>query len=234
MSHELRTPLNAVIGYAEILEETLGEAQRHADARDAKKISGAARTLLTLINDILDLSKIEAGKMMVIQGPANLRDLVADVVSTTAHIAERNGDEVLVNLSFDRDVVLTDGFKVRQCLLNLMSNACKFTEQGAVTLTATLEGDDLRFDVTDSGCGISAEDAANLFQPFVQADGGPTRKQGGTGLGLVITQRMAQLLGGDVALRSQPGEGSTFTLSVKVGHADAPADAALRRLEQVA
>jgi signal transduction histidine kinase len=212
MRHELRTPLNAVIGYAEILEETLHEDGRDGDAADAQRIHRAAHNLLELINEVLDLSKIEAGKMEVVLGAADIREIVADVVQTTAHLAEKNGNIVHAELALDRNVIVTDAAKVRQCLLNLVSNACKFTENGRIAIRARLENADLRFEVTDTGCGISEDDAKRLFQPFVQADSSTTRKHTGTGLGLVITQRMARLLGGDVSMISEQGKGSTFSL----------------------
>jgi signal transduction histidine kinase len=219
MSHELRTPLNAVIGYAEMLEENLDEAGRASDASDARRVHRSARTLLGLINEILDLSKIEAGKMDIQTSIADLREIVAEVVQTSAHIAEKNGDELKVELDLDHDVVVTDAVKLRQCLLNLVSNACKFTENGTVTINARLRDGDLRFQVSDTGCGIGQDAGAKLFQPFVQADGSMTRKHGGTGLGLVITQRLAQLLGGDVTMTSVVGQGSVFTFTAKVAAA---------------
>jgi signal transduction histidine kinase/CheY-like chemotaxis protein len=220
MSHELRTPLNAVIGYAEILEEDLGAEGREASAADAARIRRAARDLLGLINEVLDLSKIEAGRMEVTPGEANIPEIVADVAETTAHIAAANGDKVVVQIEPHVGVVVADGGKVRQCLLNLVSNACKFTQQGSIHMHVDLldrpEGAMLRLVVADTGVGIEPEQAKRLFQPFVQADVSHTRKQGGTGLGLVITRRLAQLMGGDVTLESAPGRGSTFTLTLAV------------------
>jgi signal transduction histidine kinase len=212
MSHELRTPLNAVIGYAEILEETLRDDQRHEDARDAQRIHGAARNLLVMINEILDLSKIEAGKMDVSHREASVRAIVDDVVQTTAHIAERNGDVISVTLDLDHEMVMTDPTKVRQCLLNLVSNACKFTQHGTITIAARQRGNTLAFDVADTGVGMDGEEMERLFQPFVQLDGSHTRRQGGTGLGLAITRKLANLMGGDVGVRSVPNEGSVFSL----------------------
>jgi signal transduction histidine kinase/ActR/RegA family two-component response regulator len=220
MSHELRTPLNAVIGYAEILEEDLAHAGEKAAAADAGRIHRAARDLLGLINEVLDFSKIEAGRMEIRYAPADVPTMVADTVETTRHIAEANGNRVRVDIAANVGEVYTDGARLRQCLLNLLSNACKFTENGEISLRARIEEEMLIVDVADTGCGISEAEAERLFQPFVQADGSFTRKQGGTGLGLVITRKLAQLMGGDVSFVSAPGEGSTFTLRVSAAPFD--------------
>jgi signal transduction histidine kinase/ActR/RegA family two-component response regulator len=219
MSHELRTPLNAVIGYAEILEEDLGEAGMKAPAKDAARIRSAARNLLNLINEILDLAKIEAGKMEASIGDVDVRRVVSDAVEMVGTIADSHNNLIEVNI--DPALVAaparTDETKLRQCLLNLLSNACKFTEGGRIVLDAGIEqgraGRMLRFSVRDTGIGISAEQLPRLFQAFTQADGSTTRKFGGTGLGLAITRRLAQILGGDVEVDSTPGAGSTFTLT---------------------
>ena len=219
MSHELRTPLNAVIGYAEILEETLDADGRASDAKDALRIQRAARTLLGLINDVLDLSKVEAGKMELRIAQASLRQIVSDVVQTTSHIAAENGNAVHVDLTFDDDIALTDGAKLRQCLLNLVSNACKFTDRGRIKIAGRRAGEDIVFEVADTGIGIAPEDVDRLFAPFTQADSSLTRQRGGTGLGLAITRKLAQLMGGDVSVTSAVGRGSVFRLAIKVGSA---------------
>lgn len=218
MSHELRTPLNAVIGYAEILEEDLSAEGKKDAAGDAARIRRAARDLLGLINEVLDLSKIEAGRMSVSVARANVKDLVDDVVQTTSHIAAANETEIRLDIDSRLTELVIDAPKVRQCLLNLVSNACKFTHSGRVDVRVAVEdvagGALLRATVTDTGCGISPEQAGRLFQPFVQADSSNTRTHGGTGLGLVITRRLAQLMGGDVTLQSTLGEGSRFELTI--------------------
>jgi len=220
MSHELRTPLNAVIGYAEILEEDLADEGMKHSASDAQRIHRAARQLLGLINEVLDLSKIEAGRMEVAPRRTDLRALIADAVETTAHIAAANGNSVSVTIDASVGPVTVDDLKVRQCLLNLVSNACKFTKHGEIGVEARIapgaNGDVLCIKVRDTGMGIAPEQAARLFQPFVQVDSSLTRDQGGTGLGLVITRKIAQLLGGDVALESAAGIGSCFTLTVAI------------------
>jgi signal transduction histidine kinase len=215
MSHELRTPLNAVIGYAEIIEEDTVADGLEQSANDARKIRGAAKHLLALINEILDLSKIEAGKMELSLVPTNLDQLVEDVRSMTTTLAGEKGNQLVVDVTSlgEADV---DDTKMRQCLFNLLSNACKFTKDGVVRLEGRRNGDTLRFLIQDSGIGMTQEQLAKLFQPFVQADNSTTRKFGGTGLGLTITRELARLMGGDVSVTSVPGVGSTFQLDLKI------------------
>jgi signal transduction histidine kinase len=215
MSHELRTPLNAVIGYAEIVEEDVTADGMVQTAQDARKISSAAKHLLALINEILDLSKIEAGKMELSLVPTNIEKLVEDVQSMTQTLASEKGNELVFDIEDLGDAEIDDT-KLRQCLFNLLSNACKFTKEGTVRLQGRRDGDTLSFLVQDSGIGMTAEQLAKLFQPFVQADSSTTRKFGGTGLGLTITRELARLMGGDVTVSSIPGVGSTFALSLKL------------------
>lgn len=216
MSHELRTPLNAVIGYAEIIEEDLVIDGLNQSAQDARKIRSAAKHLLALINEILDLSKIEAGKMDLSLVPTDLNALVEEVQAMTKTLASEKENELLVDLD-DLGIAEVDDTKMRQCLFNLLSNACKFTEGGMVRLEGRRDGDMLHFLVQDSGIGMTKEQVAKLFQPFVQADSSTTRKFGGTGLGLTITRELARLMGGDVSVTSIPGVGSTFVLTMKTG-----------------
>lgn len=216
MSHELRTPLNAVIGYAEMLEEDLDDAGIEQSAQDARKIRGAAKHLLALINEILDLSKIEAGKMELSLVPTDLNQLVQEVVSMTSTLAADKNNALIVDIN-DLGGADIDDTKMRQCLFNLLSNACKFTKEGSVRLEGRRTGDSLNFLIQDSGIGMTQEQLAKLFQPFVQADSSTTRKFGGTGLGLMITRELARLMGGDVTVTSIAGVGSTFALSVKLG-----------------
>jgi signal transduction histidine kinase len=218
MSHELRTPLNAVIGYAEILEEDLGAKAMETEATDAARIRRAARSLLVLINEVLDFSKIEAGKLELAPTPTDIPRLIEDVVATTAHLAQAHNNNVDVRIDPALKEVELDGQRLNQCVLNLVSNACKFTDNGRVSITVTRESDragaQLQIAVEDTGQGIAPADQARLFQPFVQVDGSQTRKQDGTGLGLVITRSLAQLMGGDVTMESKLGVGSRFTLRV--------------------
>ncbi len=219
MSHELRTPLNAIIGYSELLMEVGAEKGAAAEGqRDLERIRGAGTRLLSMINDVLDLSKIEAGGLVAMVQPVAVAGLMDEAAATVAPAAAANGNRVLVEGAELLGDAETDGFKLGQCLLNLMSNAAKFTRGGDIILRARRErcedGDWLVFDVADTGIGISPEAQARLFQPFVQADATTTRAYGGTGLGLAITRRLAQLLGGDVSIKSALGEGSVFTLRV--------------------
>ena len=214
MSHELRTPLNAVIGYSEILEEDLEADGKEGGASDAARIRKAARHLLGLINDVLDLSKIEAGRMDMVIAPVDVAALLNDVVDQVRPMVEAGGNTLVVTAPENLDFRLTDGGKLGQCLLNLLSNAAKFTAYGRIEMRVTQSPEGLAFEVEDSGIGISPEDAIRLFQPFTQVDESLTRRQGGTGLGLVITRRLAELMGGGVSFISTPGQGSTFTLRV--------------------
>jgi len=218
MSHELRTPLNAIIGYAEILEEDLEEAPEEANADDARRIRRAARHLLVLINEVLDLSKIEAGRLELIYEPVDIAALLREVEETVRPIGAGNGNTVVLDIVGRIPTLETDAARLKQCLLNLATNACKFTKSGRVTIRAAIENRGgasvLEVAVVDTGIGISQEDQERLFQPFVQVDGAETRMQDGTGLGLVITRKLAQAMGGDVSLVSTQGLGSTFTLTI--------------------
>ena len=217
MSHELRTPLNAIIGFAEILEEDLpGSAP--ASAGDALRIRKAAQHLLGLINDVLDHARIEAGKVELRPQRVALGALLDEVMATTAPLASAHGNALHLDCAAGEHALelLTDPLRMRQCLLNLLSNACKFTAAGAVTLQVRRRGEDLSLAVIDTGPGIGAEDLGRLFQPFVQTDSSHTRAHNGAGLGLVITRQLARMMGGDVTAESQPGVGSTFTFRTPV------------------
>jgi signal transduction histidine kinase/ActR/RegA family two-component response regulator len=215
MSHELRTPLNAIIGYAEILAEDAEDRGDAAAAADLQRINMAARHLLAVINDVLDLSKIEAGRMDVLASPADPGAIVKEAAATAQPLAAKNGNTLEVDIEPIEDAFI-DTQKLRQCLINLLSNACKFTRNGRVSLSmrrAEEHGEArLVFTVTDTGIGISEEQMGRLFRPFEQASANVTRDFGGTGLGLMITRRMAQLTGGDVSVESVLGQGATFTL----------------------
>ncbi|WP_135213085.1 ATP-binding protein [Vitreimonas flagellata] len=218
MSHELRTPLNAIIGYGEMLMESADDRGDAADRGDLEKIHGAAHRLLAMINDVLDLSKIEAGGAALAIEAVNLNALAQEVVATVAPTAAANGNSISLDIPAQLGSADTDGFKLSQCLLNLMANAAKFTKHGQIKLRARREDSDgaswVVFEVLDTGIGISPEAQARLFQPFVQADASTTRAYGGTGLGLAITRRLARMMGGDVTLKSAPGQGSAFTLRI--------------------
>ena len=216
MSHELRTPLNAILGYSEMLQEEAEENGQQALIPDLQKIHGAGKHLLGLINDVLDLSKIEAGKMDLYIENFDVEELVQGVLGTIAPLVEAGENTVRAELSDDLGAMRADSTKVRQSLLNLLSNASKFTERGTIQLRAsreTSEGRDwIVFRVVDSGIGMTPQQIGNLFQSFIQADLSTTRKYGGTGLGLAITRRFCQMMGGDVAVESTLGKGSTFTI----------------------
>ncbi len=216
MSHELRTPLNAVILYSELLQEEAADLELQSFIDDLEKIRTAGRHLLSLVNGVLDLSKIEAGKMDLHLESFSLQEMLDDVMATIEPLVEQNSNQLEIRVADDIGEMHADLTKVRQSLVNLLSNACKFTRQGKVTLDVRREqqtnGDRILFEVTDTGIGITEEQIAKLFQPFTQADTSTTRKFGGSGLGLAITRRFCQLMGGDVTVRSTPGDGSTFTI----------------------
>ncbi|WP_135209699.1 ATP-binding protein [Vitreimonas flagellata] len=224
MSHELRTPLNAVIGYTEIMREDAVEAKRATDVADHNRVLAAARRLLHLINEVLDLSKVESGRIQLEIEPANVVELANDALDAIRPQAEANGNELVLEAPANLPLGHTDNFKLGQCLLNLLSNACKFTRNGEIRVRVRHEHGLFVFEVSDTGVGIPADKIGNLFQPFVQADSSTTRTFGGTGLGLAITRRMAQLMGGDVTVESVSGQGSVFTLTVAVSLEDGKAE----------
>jgi two-component system, sensor histidine kinase and response regulator len=214
MSHELRTPLNAVIGYSELLMETAQDTGNQEAVPDLEKIRSAGRHLLELISGILDFSKIEAGQMQLDLDWCEIRPLLDNVRDTVLPMAAARGNELRI-VADDQDLSLwTDATKLRQCLLNLLSNACKFTQNGTVTIrVVSVESEScVELSVIDTGIGISAEQVAILFQPFTQADASTARKYGGTGLGLAITKRFCEMMGGGISIASEPGQGSTFSI----------------------
>ena len=220
MSHELRTPLNAILGFSEIMIESAEEESLPDFAEDSKKVRSAAKHLLGLINEILDLSRIEAGKMTVFLETIHLPMTLEETTGTVRPVVEGAGNRLVVEYPPDLGTMRTDAKKLAQVLLNLISNASKFTERGTVTVHASRErrgpGDWVTLAVTDTGIGMTAEQIGRLFQPFSQADASTTRKYGGTGLGLVISKRFCQMLGGDITVSSVPGKGSTFTVQLPV------------------
>ncbi len=218
MSHELRTPLNAIIGYSEMLKE---DAEENGDTQyvaDLMKIRSSGKHLLALINDVLDLSKIEAGKMELYLETFDLRSTVDDVVTTIEPLVAQNGNMLEVKCDPDLGAMRADMIKVRQALLNLLSNASKFTDHGAVRLEVRRErsrtggGDEYVFDVSDTGIGMTPEQQSKLFEAFSQAEASTTRRFGGTGLGLAITRRFCEMMGGRIEVKSEHGRGSTFTI----------------------
>src|SRR5262245_14380700 len=223
MSHELRTPLNAIIGYSEILQEDAVDKGDTTPIDDLQRIESAGRHLLGLINNILDLSKIEAGKMDVFTEEVDIRALIEEVLSIVKPLADKNENVVKVICAADIGSFRSDQTKLKQCLLNLLSNANKFTSKGTLTLTAA-RADNARmsFRVSDTGVGMTQEHLGRLFEAFSQADASTTKRFGGTGLGLAITKHFCTMLGGDVAVESSPGKGSTFTITLPdQGHAAA-------------
>ncbi|MBE7472776.1 MAG: hypothetical protein DPW09_12050 [Anaerolineae bacterium] len=234
MSHELRTPLNAIIGYSEMLQEEATDLAQPDLIPDLEKIQAAGKQLLGLINDILDLSKIEAGKMTIYPETFDIATMVRDVVVTMQPLVAKKGNQLVVNCPDNLSSMVADLTKVRQSLFNLLSNAAKFTENGLITLSVERMKDEggrrneedgnfilhpsafILFKVSDTGIGMSDEQMDRLFEAFTQADASTTRRYGGTGLGLAITQRFIQMMGGQITVDSEPGQGSTFTVRLPV------------------
>lgn len=253
MSHELRTPLNAIIGYSEMLQEDATDMGIEDIVPDLEKIHNAGKHLLGLINDILDISKIEAGRMDLYLETFSISSLLQEVQATVRPLIDKNDNQLIVHCPANLGNMHADLTKVRQALLNLVSNAAKFTEKGTITLTVVREEGDrgdredyehdssspslssspspslITFTVTDTGIGMTPTQLSKLFQPFTQADASTTRKYGGTGLGLVITQRFCQMMGGDVTAESQVGQGSRFTIALPTTVSDRKPDLPLLR-----
>ncbi len=218
MSHEIRTPLNAIIGYSEMLQEEATEHRYANLVADLQRIHSAGRYLLSLISGVLDLSKIEAGKMDLVLEKFEVSDLINDLVTTMRPAVERNRNKFELKKGDGLGSMTADKTRVRQIVLNLLSNAAKFTEAGTVTLHIARDvvrgGDWMRFIVSDSGIGISAEQIKNLFQDFRQGDPSATRRYGGTGLGLAISKKFCQMMGGHILVDSEVGKGTTFTVRI--------------------
>ena len=214
MSHELRTPLNAIIGVSEMLREDAEAAKQDVEPFD--RVLGAGRHLLALINDVLDLSKIEAGRMELHLETFPLVPVIEDVAKTIEPMASKNGNRLVINCPADLGTIHADQTRFRQSLLNLASNANKFTEQGSITVAAHHKRENGRdwitLAVTDTGIGMTPEQMNRLFQEFSQASSATASKYGGTGLGLAISRRFCQMMGGDITVASEPGRGSTFTI----------------------
>ncbi len=233
MSHELRTPLNAVIGYTELVTEDLATFNAEPLRPDLERIHGAASFLLGLINDILDISKIEAGRFDVFLEEVDLGELLAEVIGVIQPLAEKNKNTLSVVTESTLGLIRTDRVKLRQALTNLLSNAAKFTKEGRIELAISRQGVDdetLCFRVSDTGVGIPSERCEMIFEAFTQADSSTTRRFGGTGLGLAITRRFCQMLAGDVVVESVVGEGSTFTITIPVWACEVEVQAATQAL----
>ncbi len=218
MSHELRTPLTAVIGYSEMLQEELRDAGHDDLLPDVAQIHSQSKHLLALINDLLDMSKIEAGKIALYLETFDLSATLCDVATTVDPLIAKNGNNLVIEGPDDLGSMHADVTRLRQCLLNLLSNSSKFTNHGTIRLTvsrATVDGADwITFAVSDTGIGMTPVQLDKLFQAFTQADLSTTRKYGGTGLGLIIMRRLCELMGGDIQVASTPGQGSTFTITL--------------------
>ncbi len=213
MSHELRTPLNAIIGYSEMLQEEAEDFGSELLRSDLRKINSAGKHLLSLINGVLDLSKIEAGKVEVFIEEFALEPMLREIAGTVEPLIRRNGNALRLDAQAGLGNMRSDVTKIRQCLFNLLSNAAKFTEHGSIYLTArALESGEILFSVIDTGIGIAADRLDRLFQPFAQADSTVSRKYGGTGLGLAITKRFTEMLGGRIEVSSTEGKGTCFEL----------------------
>ena len=216
MSHELRTPLNAIIGYSEMLQEDAADLGAEQLTDDLKKINAAGKHLLELINAVLDLSKIEAGKMELYLESFSVPGLVQDIAAVIQPLAAKNANRLDVHCPDETGTMRADLTKVRQALFNLLSNACKFTDRGTISLSVAREATDGRdwmtFRVSDTGIGLTPEQLTRLFEAFSQADAATTRRYGGTGLGLALSRRLCRMMGGDVTVESKAGRGSTFTI----------------------
>lgn len=216
MSHELRTPLNAIIGYSELLEEQAREDKIEGYADDLKKIEHSGKYLLGLINEVLDISKIEEGKMELHMETVFVPELVAGIATTIEPMARKHNNQLEMIISPEIEGLHTDGTKLRQVLFNLLSNACKFTREGTVSLTVSQTTRNtapwMVFTVADTGLGIAEENQSHIFEAFVQETNVTAKQHGGTGLGLAISKRFTELMGGQLTLQSRKGEGATFTL----------------------
>jgi signal transduction histidine kinase len=217
MSHELRTPLTAILGYGDLLRDEAEDRGADWVREDLASVRIAAEQLLQLISDVLDLARLDAGTTAPVFEPIDVSDLVAEVVATARPLADHSGNRLEVSIDGRAIRLRADRRRLRQVLLNLLSNAAKFTEQGTVSLAVRQEADDVIFSVADTGIGIATEDFQRLFQPFVQLDGSTTRRAGGTGLGLAISKRFCESMGGRIEVESRLGVGSTFRVRLAAG-----------------
>jgi len=216
MSHELRTPLTALLGYEELFAEHIFGPLTDQQEAAVERMRTSTQHLQAIIDEVLTFSRLEAGEERVRRREVPMRDILNGALAVLEPLAHAKRITLLTHLAEDPHTIRTDPDMLRRILVNLGGNAVKFTEQGSVTVTIGREGDWLVFEVADTGIGIAQEDIARLFQPFTQLDSGFTRRFGGTGLGLFVSRRLAELLGGDIGVASAPGSGSTFTLRVPV------------------
>jgi PAS domain S-box-containing protein len=216
MSHELRTPLNAIIGYSEMLQELAEDDGKEDYLADLKKIHSAGKHLLELINDVLDISKIEAGRMDLYLEDVSVSQLLEEVQAVIAPLSRKNSNDFVVEAPPEDGMIHTDVTKTRQSLLNLLSNSCKFTHEGTVTLRVQRDESWIFFEVRDTGIGMTKEQMGKLFRAFQQADSSTTRKFGGTGLGLAISRHFCRMMNGDITVESEPGKGTAFTMRIPV------------------
>jgi PAS domain S-box-containing protein len=214
MSHELRTPLNAILGYSEMLQEDAADGGHEEMVPDLQKIQAAGRHLLTLINEVLDLSKIEAGKMELYLETVDVKTVVNEVATTVRPLVEKNGNRLALEIAGEPGAMRADATRLRQVLRNLLSNAAKFTERGVIGLRVEREPEAMVFRVSDTGIGMTPEQLGRLFEAFHQAEVSTTSKYGGTGLGLALSRKFCQLMGGDVTVTSELGKGSAFTARI--------------------
>jgi signal transduction histidine kinase len=215
VSHELRTPLNAIIGLTEMMVKNAARFGTEKAQEPLQRVNRAGTHLLGLINQVLDLSKIEAGKLELNPQTVQLAPLINDVISTAGQLAEQNKNRLVVDAPENLGALTVDPMRLRQILLNLLSNACKFTKQGEVKLAArkvTNGSNFVEFAVSDTGIGMTAQQQAKLFEEFTQADASTAQSFGGTGLGLALSRKLARMMGGDVTVTSEPGKGSFFTV----------------------
>jgi len=220
MSHELRTPLNAIIGLTEMMVANAAKFGTEKALEPLRRVNAAGTHLLGLINEVLDLSKIEAGKLELNIESVNLAALIDEVVGTARQLAEKNKNHLVVEGADNIGPLTVDPMRLKQILLNLLSNSCKFTTDGEVALKArrVADGSDwIELAVADTGNGMTAEQQAKLFQDFTQADALTARRYGGTGLGLALSRKLARMMGGDVTVASELGKGSVFTVRLPTG-----------------
>jgi len=216
MSHELRTPLNAIIGYSEMLMEEAEDDGLDTYSEDLNKINSSGEHLLTLINDILDLSKIEAGKMELHVEEFDFENHLKQIEATAKPLVEKNGNEFVIEKPEDLGKLTNDQTKLRQILFNMISNAAKFTKKGTVTLGITKYNEKVRFAVTDTGIGMNAEQLGKVFEEFTQAESSTSKDYGGTGLGLPISKKMTKMMGGVMEVESEEGRGTTFSITIPI------------------
>ena len=215
MSHELRTPLNAIIGLTEMMVKNATRFGTEKAQEPLQRVNRAGTHLLGLINQVLDLSKIEAGKLELNPQTVQLAPLISEVIGTAGQLAEQNKNHLVVDAQENLGTLTVDPMRLRQILLNLLSNACKFTKEGEVALRVRKIADErdwIELAVADTGIGMTPEQQEKLFEEFRQADAATAQRFGGTGLGLAITRKLARMMGGDVTVASEPGKGSVFTV----------------------